>query len=68
MKDDMCKWYPMCPMKRFYEQGQLDKRWIDTYCFGDHEKCVRYRMEEAGEPHPDNMLPDGRTDPRLPGH
>jgi len=60
-----CKWYPVCPMKRFYEQGKLDKKWIETYCKGDWESCVRYQMEETGQPHPDNMLPDGRLDNTL---
>ncbi len=66
MKKHMCIWYPACPMKRFYELGRLDGHWVDEYCFGDHEKCVRYKMEEADQPHPDNMLPDGRIDKRLP--
>jgi len=60
-----CKWYPVCPMKRYYEEGRLDKRWIELYCRGDWGNCVRYRMEESGEPHPDWMLPDGSVDERL---
>jgi hypothetical protein len=61
----MCKWYPVCPMKIFYEQKLLDARWIDLYCFGNHEACVRYQMEESGQPHPDNMLPDGSINKAL---
>ena len=59
-----CYWYPVCPMKRFYEAGQLEERWILDYCHGDPSKCVRKKLEEAGEYHPDNMLPNGeiRTD------
>lgn len=60
-----CKWYPVCPMKSFYEAGKLDKKWILTYCKGDWSKCVRYVMEESGQPHPDNMLPDGSIDTEL---
>jgi len=60
-----CKWYPVCPMKRFYEEGRLDRRWIELYCKGDWGNCVRYQMEEKGEPHPDWMLPDGSVDERL---
>jgi hypothetical protein len=55
----VCKWYDVCPMKRFYEQGKLEKKWIEQYCKGDYRSCVRYRMEERGEFHPDNMLPNG---------
>lgn len=54
-----CKWFPVCPMKRFYEQGKLNKKWINQYCMGDWQNCIRYQMEEKGEYHPDNMLPDG---------
>lgn len=56
----VCKWYDACPMKRFYEGGKLEKKWIERYCKGDYESCVRYQMEEREEPHPDNMLPNGR--------
>ncbi|MFP4193401.1 MAG: hypothetical protein ACLFMN_02060 [Desulfobacterales bacterium] len=62
-----CRWYPLCPMKRFYEDGILDAFWIKQYCMGDNKKCVRYQMEESGRPHPDNMLPDGSIDASLPG-
>lgn len=54
-----CKWYPLCPLRRFYEQGQLEPYWIAYYCQGDWEDCRRYQMEERGEYHPDTLLPDG---------
>jgi len=60
-----CKWYSVCPMKRFYERGMLDKKWVNNYCKGDWSKCIRYRMEERGEYHPDCMLPDGTIDDNL---
>ena len=62
---DECKWYYCCPMKRFYEQGKLDERWVRDYCRGDWSKCVRYYMEENQQPHPDRMLPDGTLDETL---
>lgn len=52
-------------MKRFYEQGKLDKKWIYNFCFDYNIKCTRYQMEERGEYHPDNMLPDGSIDNNL---
>ena len=55
----ICKWYVACPMKRFYEEGKLERKWIEEYCMGDYIHCVRYKLEEAGTPHPDNMLPNG---------
>lgn len=60
-----CRWYPVCPMKRFYQAGRIDKYWIETYCNGNNTECVRYQMEERGEYHPDLMLPDGTCDESL---
>lgn len=55
----VCKWFAVCPMKVYYEQGKLDRKWIDEYCMGDWERCARYEMEERQEPHSDYMLPNG---------
>ena len=60
-----CKWYQVCPMKFFYEQGKLDKKWIENYCKGNWENCVRFFKEENGIYHPDNMLPNGEIDEQL---
>ena len=60
-----CKWYSMCPMKRYFEHGRLEKKWIELYCKGDWEDCVRYQKEEKGAYHPDWMLPDGSIDESL---
>ena len=60
-----CIWYPTCPMKTAYEQGILDERWVREFCHGNWGSCVRYLMEERGEPHPDCMLPDGSRDETL---
>jgi len=60
-----CKWYSCCPIKYFYEAGKLDRKWIDRYCRGDWENCVRYWKEKRGEYHPDEMLPDGTIDESL---
>jgi hypothetical protein len=60
-----CKWFNVCPLKRFYELGKLEKRWLEEYCRRDNPKCVRRKMEESGAYHPDNMLPDGTIDGDL---
>jgi len=41
-------------MKRFYEEGRLDRRWVEDYCFHNGRDCVRKKMEEEGRHHPDN--------------
>lgn len=60
-----CKWFPVCPMKRYYEKGKIDEKWIKNYCKGDWSNCVRFKKEERGEYHPDWMLPDGTIDDSL---
>lgn len=61
-----CKWYLLCPMKRYHQSRLIDPYWVHTYCWGDNGSCVRYRMEEEGRHHPDNMLPNGKIDDSLP--
>ncbi|MDY6916651.1 MAG: uracil-DNA glycosylase [Chloroflexota bacterium] len=65
MGERVCKWYFACPMKRFYEEGRLEAEWIERFCKGDYLSCVRYRMEESGQPHVDYMLPNGELRPEL---
>jgi DNA polymerase len=60
-----CKWYQVCPLRRFYEKRVIEKTWIELYCEGDWESCVRYHLEEKGEPHDDFMLPDGTLNSEL---
>jgi hypothetical protein len=62
-----CKWYDLCPVKHYYEAGLIERTWVLDYCFGAYKSCVRYLMEEAGETHPDWMMPDGSVDERLRG-
>jgi len=65
MPKKVCKWYGVCPIRRFYEQGKLEKKWVEQYCWGDNERCVRYQLEESGKPHPDNLLPNGEVKEEL---
>ena len=60
-----CKWFPVCPLRSFYEEGKVDRKWIESYCKGDCKYCIRYQMEESGEPHSDWMLPDGSISEEL---
>jgi len=48
-------------MKRFYEAGKLEEKWVREYCWISNPACVRKQMESKGLYHPDNMLPDGTT-------
>jgi len=63
----VCKWYSICPLRRFERQGRLDDIWAQDYCKSESnwKNCRRYRLEEAGLYHPDNMMPDGKIDSNL---
>ena len=52
-------------MNFFHQKGLLDEKYILRYCKGDWESCVRYKKEEAGIYHPDNMRQDGVIDENL---
>ncbi|MCF7892594.1 MAG: uracil-DNA glycosylase [Candidatus Omnitrophica bacterium] len=60
-----CKWYQVCPMKRFFEQEKIARHWVDFYCHNNWQKCKRFDLEEKQIEHPDNMLPDGLIDNNL---
>ena len=65
LKQIICKWFMVCPLKYFYEDGKLNKKWIDDFCKGKWNNCVRYYKEENNIYHPDNMLPNGEIDENL---
>lgn len=58
-KKPQCKWYFCCSIKRFVEDDKLEVKWIEDYCLIGNKDCIRYKMEESHEPHPDNLLPNG---------
>jgi len=62
-----CRWYDSTSgMKRAYDSGMLDKKWIDEYCMNGGQGCVRKkRFEEEGYVSPDYVLPDGTVDEDL---
>ena len=62
-----CKWYDeTSAMKRAYDQGLLDKKWIENYCRNNGKNCIRKkRFEEEGCISPDYVLPDGTVDKNL---
>ena len=58
-KIEPCTWYYACPIKEYTDTGRLERYWIEEYCLVSNKACLRYQMEERGEYHPGNMLPDG---------
>ena len=60
--ENVCDHYRNCPIKKFFEKGKLDKKWIDGYCLKRGLNCERRSQAERGYPNPENMLPDGSYD------
>jgi len=65
-----CKWYNVCPLRRFEKQGKLSNKWAKEYCKSGNnwQNCKRYQLEERNVYHPDNMLPNGEIDETLNTH
>ena len=66
-KREVCVWYnETSGMKRAFDAGLLDKKWLDDYCFRGGRACVRkQRFEGEGYVSPDYVLPDGAVDDTL---
>lgn len=64
---NVCRWYDQTSgMKRAYDKGLLDKKWIENYCLNGSKNCIRKkRFEEEGYVLPDYVLPDGTIDEKL---
>jgi hypothetical protein len=67
MMNNVCRWYDQTSgMKRAYDRGLLDKKWIEQYCLNGGINCIRKkRFEEEGYVSPDYVLPDGTEDEKL---
>ncbi len=63
-KKNVCRWWDETSgIKRAYDAGKLDKKWIEDYCFNGGKNCVRkQRWENEGYISPDWVLPDGTED------
>jgi hypothetical protein len=58
-KEKVCSWYSVCPMKDFFEEGKLEKHWVEEYCFNNGQNCQRLKAVRENRIVPDNFLPDG---------
>ena len=67
MRKNFCRWYDeTSAIKRAYDKGLIEKKWVEQYCWSGGNKCERKRrFEEEGYISPDYVLPDGTEDPRL---
>lgn len=60
---NVCRWYnESSGVKRAYDLGLIDKKWVEEYCLVGGKGCIRKkRFEEEGYVSPDYILPDGST-------
>jgi hypothetical protein len=67
MKKNLCVWYnETSGVKRAYDLGLIDKKWVEKYCWNGGEGCMRKkRFEEQGYVSPDYVLPDGTISERV---
>jgi len=53
-------------MKRAYDLGLIDKKWVRDFCWSGGNNCVRKeRFEKEGYASPNYVLPDESEDPKL---
>jgi len=64
---NLCPWYDhTSAIKRAYDKGKIDKKWVEDYCWNGGEGCVRKkRFEEEGYVSPDYVMPDGSVNKKL---
>ena len=69
-RENLCKWYNTTSgVKRAYDLGLVDKKWVENYCWKGGKGCVRKkRFEEEGYVSPDYVLPDGSVSEDIKRH
>ena len=60
-----CKWFNICPLRRFEKERKLNLVWRNKYCLGNFQKCQRYIETLKEVSHPANILPDGSINKSL---
>lgn len=50
-----------CPLFAVFTMNSALSVWKTNYCTADFSRCARYRLSQAGQPVPQNLLPNGKT-------
>ena len=66
-KMDFCRWYnETSGVKKAYDLGLIDKKWVEDYCWTGGRGCLRKkRFEEEGYVSPDYVLPDSTISEKV---
>jgi len=69
-RTNRCRWYDETSgVKRAYDLGLIDRKWVEDYCWVGGGGCVRKkRFEEEGYISPDYVLPDGTISEKVKQH
>ena len=67
MKKKLCVWYnESSGVKKSYDLGLIDGKWVESYCWKGGDGCVRKkRFEEEDYVSPDYVLPDGSVSNKV---
>ncbi len=66
---NLCRWYDeTSAIKRAYDAGLIERKWVEQYCWNGGRNCVRKRrFEQEGYVSPNYVLPDGSECEALKG-
>lgn len=67
MKKKFCRWYDeTSAIKRAYDEGKVDRKWIENYCWNEGKNCLRKKkFEGEGYVSQDYVMPDGSINEKL---
>ena len=47
MNKNFCRWYDeSSAIKRAYDKGLIDKKWVENYCWNGGKNCIRKKRFE----------------------
>lgn len=55
-----CPYVDGCPIFEYFCRAAKTV-YMNLYCQGEYQNCERYKLRQAGEPVPNNLLPHGST-------
>lgn len=54
-----CLYHPRCNLAALFTSRSAMLRWRREYCEGEYRECQRFQLEQAGQPVPEGLLPNG---------
>lgn len=55
-----CERREECPLYKYFKTDELKKYYIEIYCEGEPNSCLRKKMWNEGKEIPEDLLPDGK--------